>query len=183
MNNMNNMNSHCWNALGDNKCREDPMNITVACVGKVKEKFYRDAIQEYLKRLSRYAKVSIVEVADEKTPENASELVEQQIKETEGERLLKKIPDSAYVIALAIDGENLSSEELATKIDRLGISGKSHIVLVIGGSLGLSPAVLKRADYKLSFSRMTFPHQLMRVILLEQVYRAYRIINGEPYHK
>ncbi|MFN2925443.1 23S rRNA (pseudouridine(1915)-N(3))-methyltransferase RlmH [Lachnospiraceae bacterium YH-ros2228] len=159
------------------------MRITVACVGKVKEKFYRDAIQEYAKRLSRYVKLDIQEVADEKTPENASLALEKEIKEKEGNRLLKKIPDNAYVIALAIEGQALSSTDLAGKIEKLGLSGNSHIVFVIGGSLGLSPQVLGRADEKLSFSKMTFPHQLMRVILLEQIYRSYRIINGEPYHK
>ncbi|MDD6450677.1 MAG: 23S rRNA (pseudouridine(1915)-N(3))-methyltransferase RlmH [Lachnospiraceae bacterium] len=159
------------------------MRITIACVGKVKEKFYRDAIQEYAKRLSRYVKLDIQEVADEKTPENASLALEKEIKEKEGNRLLKKIPDQAYVIALAIEGQALSSTDLAGKIEKLGLSGNSHIVFVIGGSLGLSPQVLGRADEKLSFSKMTFPHQLMRVILLEQIYRSYRIINGEPYHK
>ncbi|MFN2938665.1 23S rRNA (pseudouridine(1915)-N(3))-methyltransferase RlmH [Lachnospiraceae bacterium YH-ros2226] len=159
------------------------MRITIACVGKVKEKFYRDAIQEYAKRLSRYVKLDIQEVADEKTPENASLALEKEIKEKEGNRLLKKIPDNAYVIALAIEGQALSSTDLAGKIEKLGLSGNSHIVFVIGGSLGLSPQVLGRADEKLSFSKMTFPHQLMRVILLEQIYRSYRIINGEPYHK
>lgn len=159
------------------------MRITIACVGKVKEKFYRDAIQEYAKRLSRYVKLDIQEVADEKTPENASLALEKEIKEKEGNRLLKKIPDNAYVIALAIEGQALSSTDLAEKIEKLGLSGNSHIVFVIGGSLGLSPQALGRADDKLSFSKMTFPHQLMRVILLEQIYRSYRIINGEPYHK
>lgn len=159
------------------------MRITIACVGKVKEKFYRDAIQEYAKRLSRYVKLDIQEVADEKTPENASLALEKEIKEKEGNRLLKKIPDNAYVIALAIEGQALSSTDLAGKIEKLGLSGNSHIVFVIGGSLGLSPQVLGRADDKLSFSKMTFPHQLMRVILLEQIYRSYRIINGEPYNK
>ncbi|MDD6667478.1 MAG: 23S rRNA (pseudouridine(1915)-N(3))-methyltransferase RlmH [Lachnospiraceae bacterium] len=159
------------------------MRITIACVGKVKEKFYRDAILEYAKRLSRYCKLEIEEVADEKTPENASAALEEEIKNKEGGRLLKKIPDTAFVIALAIEGKPLSSTELAGKINQLGLSGKSHIVFVIGGSLGLSPKVLKRADALLSFSKMTFPHQLMRVILLEQIYRSYRIINGEPYHK
>ena len=159
------------------------MNITIYCVGKVKEKFYRDAIDEYAKRLSRYCKLSIVEVTDEKTPDNASPVEEAQIKEKEGQRLLSKISDSTYLIALAIDGKGLSSTDLADKVNSLGLSGKSNIGFVIGGSLGLSLAVLQRADYKLSFSAMTFPHQLMRVILLEQVYRAYRIISGEPYHK
>ena len=159
------------------------MKITVLCVGKVKEKFFTDAIKEYSKRLSRYCKLEIVEVADEKTPDGASELVVIQIKEKEAERMEKYLPDSAYVIALAIEGKKLTSEKLAEKIDSLGISGTSHLVFLIGGSLGMSDRLLKRADYLLSFSDMTFPHQLMRVILLEQVYRSYRIIHGEPYHK
>ena len=159
------------------------MKITVLCVGKVKEKFFTDAIKEYSKRLSRYCKLEIVEVADEKTPDGASELVVSQIKEKEAERMEKYLPDSAYVIALAIEGKKLTSEKLAEKIDSLGISGTSHLVFLIGGSLGMSDRLLKRADYLLSFSDMTFPHQLMRVILLEQVYRGYRIMNGEPYHK
>lgn len=159
------------------------MKITLITVGKIKEKFYTDAIAEYSKRLSRYCRLEIIQVADEKTPDKASETEERQIKEKEGERILSHIRDGSYVIALAIEGQMLSSEELADKIDRLGISGQSQIVLIIGGSLGLSEAVLKRADYKLSFSKMTFPHQLMRVILLEQIYRSYRIIAGEPYHK
>jgi len=159
------------------------MKITLVTVGKIKEKFYTDAIVEYSKRLSRYCKLDIVQVADEKTPDSASEAVERQIKDKEGERILSSIKDGAYVIALAIDGEMLNSVELSEKINGLGIGGVSHIVFVIGGSLGLSDAVLRRADYRLSFSKMTFPHQLMRVVLLEQVYRSYRIINGEPYHK
>ena len=159
------------------------MKITVLCVGKVKEKFFTDAIKEYSKRLSRYCKLEIVEVADEKTPDGASELVVSQIKEKEAERMEKYLPESAYVIALAIEGKKLTSEKLAEKIDSLGISGTSHLVFLIGGSLGMSDRLLKRADYLLSFSEMTFPHQLMRVILLEQVYRSYRIIHGEPYHK
>ena len=159
------------------------MKITVLCVGKVKEKFFTDAIKEYSKRLSRYCKLEIVEAADEKTPDGASELVVNQIKEKEAERMEKYLPDSAYVIALAIEGKKLTSEKLAEKIDSLGISGTSHLVFLIGGSLGMSDRLLKRADYLLSFSDMTFPHQLMRVILLEQVYRSYRIIHGEPYHK
>ena len=159
------------------------MKITVLCVGKVKEKFFTDAIKEYSKRLSRYCKLEIVEVADEKTPDGASELVVSQIKEKEAERMEKYLPDSAYVIALAIEGKKLTSEKLAEKIDSLGISGTSHLVFLIGGSLGMSDRLLKRADYLLSFSDMTFPHQLMRVILLEQIYRSYRIIHAEPYHK
>lgn len=159
------------------------MKITIVCVGKIKEKFYRDALAEYTKRLSRYCSLTITEVADEKTKEQASETECAIIKDREGERILKSIRDDGYVIALAIDGKKLDSVELSEKIDKLGLSGKSNVYFVIGGSLGLSDAVMKRADYKLSFSRMTFPHQLMRVILLEQIYRSYRIINHEPYHK
>ena len=159
------------------------MKITVITVGKIKEKFYTDAIAEYSKRLSRYCRLEIIQVADEKTPDGASEAQERQIKEKEGSRILAQIKDGAYVIALAVQGTMLSSEQLAGKLNRLGVDGQSQIVLIIGGSLGLSDEVLKRADYHLSFSPMTFPHQLMRVILLEQIYRSYRIISGEPYHK
>ena len=159
------------------------MKISLITVGKVKEKYLRDAIAEYSKRLSRYCKLDIVEVADEKTPEHASEGVERQIKAKEGERIAKHIRDDAFVIALAIEGQQLTSEELARKIDGRGLHGTSHIQLIIGGSLGLDPMIVKRADYLLSFSKMTFPHQLMRVILLEQIYRAYKINAGEPYHK
>ena len=163
------------------------MKITILCVGKIKEKFYRDAIAEYSKRLSRYCKLDIIEVADEKTPENASDTVENQIREKEAERILmrldKEAKEGAYVFALAIDGREFDSVELSKKIENLGTSGISQIVFLIGGSLGMSENLLKRADCKLSFSKMTFPHQLMRVILLEQVYRSYRIMNHEPYHK
>lgn len=159
------------------------MRITVLCVGKVKEKFYREAIDEFAKRLNRYCKLEIVEVPDEKTEEQASDNEIRLVKEKEGERLLKNIKEDAYVITLCIDGKQLDSEELSEKIEKLGVSGVSHIYFVIGGSLGLADAVIKRADYKLSFSKMTFPHQLMRVILLEQIYRSYRIMNHEPYHK
>lgn len=159
------------------------MKITIVCVGKIKEKFYRDALAEYTKRLSRYCSLSITEVADEKTKEQASDVECAIIKDREGERILKSIREDGYVITLAIDGKNLDSVELSKKIENLALTGKSNIYFVIGGSLGLSDEVMKRADYKLSFSRMTFPHQLMRVILLEQIYRSYRIINHEPYHK
>ena len=159
------------------------MKITLVTVGKIKEKFYADAIAEYSKRLSRYCKLEIIQGADEKPPDCAGEAVERQIKDREGERILSSIKEGAYVAALAIEGEMPDSVKLSEKINALGVGGTSQIVFVIGGSLGLSEAVLKRADYKLSFSRMTFPHQLMRVILLEQIYRSYRIINGEPYHK
>lgn len=159
------------------------MKITCITVGKIKEKFMTDAINEYSKRLSRYCKLEIIELADEKTPDNASAIEEENIKNREGERILAKIKDGAYVISLAIEGKQLDSVELSQKITDLGISGTSHIVFIIGGSLGLSDAVKKRSDYLLSFSKMTFPHQLMRVILLEQVYRGFRIANNEPYHK
>lgn len=159
------------------------MKITLITVGKIKEKYLKDAIAEYAKRLSRYCKLNIIEVADEKTPDGAGEAAETSIRDKEGERILKQIREDAYVVALAIDGEMLSSEELAGKIESCGIGGTSHIVYVIGGSLGLGEDVLRRANEKLSFSKMTFPHQLMRVILLEQIYRSYRIINREPYHK
>ena len=159
------------------------MKITILCVGKVKEKYFTGAIEEYAKRLSRYCKLDIVEVADEKTPDGASTALEEQIKQKEGERLLKYIPEDAYICVLAIEGKQLTSEQLSEKIGELGVRGVSHIVFIIGGSLGLWDAVVKKADFLLSFSKMTFPHQLMRVILLEQIYRGYRILQGEPYHK
>ena len=159
------------------------MRISVVAVGRLKEKYLSDAIQEYSKRLGRYCKLDITEVADEKTPDGAGTVLEEQIKEREGERILKAVRENSYVIALAIEGRKLTSEKLAEKIGQLGVEGVSHITFIIGGSLGLSGSVLKRADYLLSFSDMTFPHQLMRVILLEQVYRAYRINMNEPYHK
>lgn len=159
------------------------MRITIVCVGKIKEKYYTDAVDEYRKRLGRYCRLEIASVADEQTPDHASAALEDIIKRKEGERILKHIPEDAYVVTLEIGGSMLSSEELAEEIDRLGIRGISHVVFVIGGSLGLHDDVIKRADYHLSFSRMTFPHQLMRVILMEQIYRSYRIIKGEPYHK
>lgn len=159
------------------------MQIDIICVGKVKEQYLRDAIAEYSKRLGRYCKLNILEAADEKTPEHASEGVERQIKAKEGERIAKHIKPGAYVIALAIDGQQVTSEGFARKIDQLGIQGVSHIQFVIGGSIGMDDAILRQANYKLSFSKMTFPHQLMRVILLEQVYRAYKINAHEPYHK
>lgn len=159
------------------------MKITVLAVGKVKEKFYRDALAEYAKRLSRYCKLEILEVADEKTEENGSDALCGQIKAREAERLLKHIRDDSWCIALAIEGKKADSISFSQKIEQLGISGKSNLVFVIGGSLGLHESVLKRADELLSFSDMTFPHQLMRVILLEQIYRAFRIAAKEPYHK
>lgn len=159
------------------------MKITLITVGKIKEKYLKDAIAEYSKRLSRYCKLEIVEVADEKTPDNASDTVEDAIRDKEGERILKYIKEDAYVITLEIAGKMLTSEEMAEKIEKLGVQGNSHIIFIIGGSIGLGKEILKRSDYALSFSKMTFPHQLMRVILLEQIYRSYRIMNHEPYHK
>lgn len=159
------------------------MKITIITVGKIKEKYLRDAIAEYSKRLSKYCKMEIIEVADEKTPENASESMNETIKSREAERILKYLKDDAYVMTLEIQGKQITSEELAEKIEKLGIQGTSHLIFVIGGSLGLGKEVLERSDYALSFSKMTFPHQLIRVILLEQIYRSYRIIKKEPYHK
>ena len=159
------------------------MKITLITVGKIKEKYLKDAIAEYSKRLSRYCKLEIVEVADEKTPDNASDTVEDAIRDKEGERILKYVKEDAYVITLEIAGKMLTSEEMAEKIEKLGVQRTSHIIFIIGGSIGLGKEILKRSDYALSFSKMTFPHQLMRVILLEQIYRSYRIINHEPYHK
>ncbi len=159
------------------------MNITVLCVGQIKEAFYRDAIAEYQKRLSRYAKLNIIEVADEKTKENASETEMDVIRHKEGDRILKHIKDTDYCITLEIKGKALDSAALSEKIGTLGLQGHSSLVFVIGGSIGLDKTVLHRSDFALSFSPMTFPHQLMRVILLEQLYRSYRIMNNEPYHK
>jgi 23S rRNA (pseudouridine1915-N3)-methyltransferase len=159
------------------------MKITIISVGKIKEAFYRNAIAEYSKRLSAYCKLEIREVADEKTPDGASEELEKQIRNKEGERILKALDDRGYCIALAIDGKKYDSIAFAKQLEKLAVSGKSHIQFVIGGSLGLSEQVLSRADEQLSFSDMTFPHQLMRVILLEQIYRSFRINNHEPYHK
>lgn len=159
------------------------MKITICTVGKIKEKYFRDAIAEYTKRLSKYCKLEIVEVEDEKTPDNAGEAVELSIKQKEGARLASHIKDDSYVIALAIEGKKLDSVLFSEKLEKLFIQGTSHITFIIGGSLGLSPDILRRADYLLSFSDMTFPHQLMRVILLEQLYRSFRIMKHEPYHK
>ncbi len=159
------------------------MNITVISVGKLKEKYLKQAIDEYSKRLTRYCKIDIIELPDEKTPDNASQIVEDGIRDKEGERILKYVKEDAFVVTLEIKGKLLTSEELADKIETLGIQGTSHIIFIIGGSIGLGNEVLKRSNYALSFSKMTFPHQLMRVILLEQIYRSYRIINHEPYHK
>ena len=159
------------------------MKITLIAVGKIKERYFEDAIREYSKRLSRYCRLEIIQVADEKTPDGASEALEEQIKEKEGRRILDQIREGAYVIALAVEGKQLDSLELAARMERLAVEGKSQLVFLMGGSLGLSKEVMSRADFALSFSAMTFPHQLMRVILLEQIYRSFRIRAGEPYHK
>ena len=157
--------------------------ITFVVVGKIKESFYRQAIDEYAKRLSKYCKLDIIEVADEKTPDKASEAMEDQIKEKEADRILEKIKEDSFVFTLEIKGKRYTSEGFAEYIQKTTVQGKSHLVFVIGGSLGLHEKVLKRSNQAISFSDMTFPHQLMRVILTEQIYRAFRIINGEPYHK
>lgn len=159
------------------------IKVTCVCVGRIKEKYFTDAVKEYAKRLNRYCKLELIELADEKTPDGASNAEETAIKEREGERILKVLKEDAYVIALAIEGEPLDSVELSRKLEQLAVGGSSHIIFVIGGSLGLAKEVMQRADYRLSFSRMTFPHQLMRVILLEQLYRGFRIMRNEPYHK
>lgn len=159
------------------------MNITILCVGKLKEKYWRDAEAEYSKRLKRFANLQITELKESLLPANASPADEAAVKEAEGEAILAKIKSSDHVISLEIDGKGLSSTQLSAKIEELGLQGKSSIVFVIGGSLGLSPAVSRRADFKLSFSDMTFPHQMMRIILLEQVYRSFKIIRHEAYHK
>ncbi|MDC3425836.1 23S rRNA (pseudouridine(1915)-N(3))-methyltransferase RlmH [Aquibacillus sp. 3ASR75-11] len=159
------------------------MKITIIAVGKLKEKYLKQGIQEYIKRLGAYAKVDIIEIPDEKAPENMSEAEMKEVKRKEGERILSKISTDDYIISLEIMGHMLSSEQFATKIDQLATYGKSKVTFVIGGSLGLSEEVRRRSDFALSFSKMTLPHQLMRLVLLEQVYRAFRIMRGEPYHK
>ena len=159
------------------------MKINIVSVGKIKEKYFTMAIDEYSKRLSKYCDIQIIEVADEKTPDGASDAIYEQIKKIEGERILKSIKEGAYVITLEINGEMKDSVQLSKKLSDICVAGNSNITFVIGGSLGLHKSVSDRANYKLSFSKMTFPHQLMRVILLEQIYRAFRIQNNEPYHK
>lgn len=159
------------------------MKITILAVGKIKEKYLRDGIGEYTKRLSRYCKLELIEVPDEKTPDKLSETLNTQIRRTEGNRLFRYIREDDYVIALDIAGVMQDSVELSHQIEALGIQGISHIIFLIGGSLGLSDELKERADFSLSFSKMTFPHQLMRMILLEQIYRSYRIMHHEPYHK
>jgi 23S rRNA (pseudouridine1915-N3)-methyltransferase len=159
------------------------MNITILCIGKLKERYWTEAVQEYSKRLGKYCTLTINELKEEKAPDNASAAEETAVKEAEGKSILKQIKKEAYVIALEIQGRELTSEALSEKIEALGVAGKSDLVFVIGGSLGLSDEVLTRADFRLSFSKMTFPHQMMRVILLEQIYRSFKIMRNETYHK
>ncbi|WP_099225164.1 23S rRNA (pseudouridine(1915)-N(3))-methyltransferase RlmH [Listeria costaricensis] len=159
------------------------MNIQIIAVGKLKEKYLVQGINEYLKRLGAYAKVTVIEVPDEKAPEVLSEAEMLQVKQKEGERILSKISADTHVMALAINGKQQSSEAFAGGLDKLMTYGKSKVAFVIGGSLGLSEDVLKRADEEISFGKMTLPHQLMRLVLVEQIYRAFRIMRGEPYHK
>ena len=159
------------------------MTIRIVCAGKLKEKSYLDLSAEYIKRLSRFATVEVNEVPDEKIPDNAGEAEEAHVKEKEGSRLLSHISSQDYVIALTLDGKSYTSESFASHLDQLLLSGKSRLTFVIGGSLGLSPEVISRADEKLSLSAMTFPHRLARIILLEQVYRAFKIRSNETYHK
>lgn len=159
------------------------MNIRIVAVGKIKEKYIQEGINEFTKRLSRYCSLDIVEIDDEKAPENLSEKEMEIVKAKEGERILGKMHENSFIISLEIMGKQLSSEELSKKVDDLMIDGINDITFIIGGSLGLSQHVINKSDFKLSFSKMTFPHQLMRLILLEQIYRGFRIIRGEPYHK
>lgn len=159
------------------------MNISIVTVGKLKEKYLKQGIAEYTKRLGPYAKIDVIEVPDEKAPENLSEVEMGQVKNAEGTRILSKISQDSHVIALAIEGNMKTSEKLAKDLDQLATYGKSKVTFVIGGSLGLSDGVMKRANDTLSFSKMTFPHQLMRLVLVEQIYRAFKINRGEPYHK
>ena len=159
------------------------MRIKIITVGKLKEKYLVQGINEYLKRLQKYAKVEVIEVSDEKAPEKLSEAEMKQVKSKEGERILNKLSDSDYVFALAIDGKQFSSEEFSKEIEQLGVSGKSQLAFVIGGSLGLSDEVIHRSQKQISFGKLTYPHQLMKLILVEQIYRSFRIMKGEPYHK
>ena len=159
------------------------MKITIICVGKLKEKYWKQAVDEYSKRLSKYVKLEIVEVSDEKTPQSASEILENQIKEKEGSKILSVADENSFIVTLEIDGKELSSAELSDFLETKAVHGTSHFTFIIGGSLGLSKSVVAKSHFHLSFSKMTFPHQMMRVILLEQIYRAYKIAKNEPYHK
>ena len=159
------------------------MHIQVIAVGKIKEKYLRQGIDEFLKRISKYARIEIIEVPDEKAPAGASQRAEEISKDCEGEKILEKIKKDSYIIGLDSNGSQFTSQEMAAYMEKLALEGKSSVTFIIGGSLGLSKKVLKEADLKISFGKMTFPHQLMRLILLEQVFRWFKIIRGEPYHK
>ena len=159
------------------------MKIKVVTVGKLKEKYLKDGISEYSKRISRFAKLEMIELADEKTPDKASESENQKILEIEGQRILSKVGDRDFVIVLAIEGKTFSSEELSKQLEEASIKGFSTLTFIIGGSLGLSSAVKNRANLSVSFGRLTLPHQLMRLVLAEQIYRAFTIQQGSPYHK
>lgn len=159
------------------------MKITIAAVGKLKEKYLKDAISEYTKRISRFADIEIVEVEDEHAPESLSPAQEAQVKQKEAERLLKRVKENSYIILLDLAGEQADSETFSSKIESVMLSGNSHITFIIGGSLGLDKSLINAAGYRLCLSKMTFPHQLARLILLEQIYRAFKIMNGETYHK
>lgn len=159
------------------------IKIKIVTVGKLKEKYLKDGIAEYSKRLSRFANLEMIELADEKTPDRASDSENQKILEIEGTRILSKIGDRDFVIVLAIEGKTLSSEEFSKQLEQAPINGFSTLTFVIGGSLGLSPQVKKRANLSISFGRLTLPHQLMRLVLVEQIYRAFTIQQGSPYHK
>lgn len=159
------------------------MNIHIVAVGKIKEKYIKEGIDEFSKRLSRYVNLNIIEIPDEKAPENLSKKDMKSVMEKEGGKIIAKIPQNSFVISLEIDGKNISSEMMSKKIEDIMVNGMNDITFIIGGSLGLSKEVKEISNYKLSFSKMTFPHQIMRLILLEQIYRAFRIIKNEPYHK
>lgn len=159
------------------------MNIDIICIGNLKESFWRDGADEYIKRLKSYCNLEIIQLKESPLPKNATEKNEENVKELEGKSILSKIKKQSYIIALDVKGQQYSSERFASEISKLGVEGKSRIAIIIGGSLGLSKEVLTKADARVSFSQMTFPHQLMRVILLEQIYRAFKINSGETYHK
>lgn len=159
------------------------MKITIIAVGKIKEKFYRDAIAEYSKRLTKYCQFEIIEVQDEKTPDHASDGLNQLILKKEGERILNAIKPGSFIVVTAIEGKEYDSVGFSKKLQDICVRGKNHITFIIGGSLGIDEKIKQMADEKISFSKMTFPHQMMRLILTEQIYRGYRILNHEPYHK
>lgn len=157
--------------------------IRLIAVGKIKERYLKEGISEFVKRMKAYSQVQIIELADEPTPEKLSSAEMEGVKEIEGKKILSKIKDGDYCIALDLKGKELSSEDFAHHLSRWQVEGYSTLTFLIGGSLGLSQEVLKRADYRLSFGKMTYPHQLMRLILMEQIYRGFRILHGHPYHK